>query len=496
MADQHNLQSLCIFQAHRDSLGVTRHALKNVLKRIERSADWDDKTKSQSQEFAQQLEDNLTAVTAISSITRDLKSCWGDLHDGHYDADPIISVVATEFEQLIRDLTLRFEKSPGGGQRQLEELSEGQVSLLYFALSATLHRLIRKMSDAAPEHLEGFKPLDFVPAPLTIFALEEPENHLSPFYLPRLIRLLEELIEAGSAQSFITSHSTSVLTRIDPRNVRYFRNCRQSLVSCVKEIPLPVTDAEVSSFLRQAILSNPEIYFARLVIIGEGDSERIVIPRIAEALGISLDPSFVAFVPIGGLHAQHLWKLVAGLKIPCLTLLDFDLGRHNGGMGRIKNAVEWLSRITESIPDNQGLVPHTAEGWVTCWRPCGLFYSTYLDLDMMMIKAFPAAYKPSTPFDPTLDDEEKKKIAKSVFGDSGPGNKDLNRIGAAFTDEELYTYKNLFTSRSKPASHYKALGFLGDRAIVANCPEPLRALIEKARDILVPPRSVQPGEKV
>ena len=485
---------LVYIPAHRDSLAVTRHALKNVLKRIERSADWDDATKNQSQEFAKELENSLNAVAAISATTQDLKTFWGALHDGHYDADPLISVVATEFEQLIRDLTLRFEKSPGGGQRQLEELSEGQVSLLYFALSATLHNLIWKMENAAPASLEGFKPLDFVPAPLTIFALEEPENHLAPFYLPRLIGLLEGFINTGSAQSFVTSHSTSVLTRIVPRNVRYFRNCRETLVSDVREIPLPAKGSDEDNFLHQVILANPEIYFARLVIIGEGDSERIVIPRIAEAFGISLDPSFVAFVPIGGRHAQHLWKLVVGLNIPCITLLDFDLGRHNAGMGRVKNAVNWLADagnppdLSVAIPTNDALTPEIVDGWTKWLRSHWVFYSTYLDLDMMMVQAFPEAYVPNRAFDPAKDDPVS--IAKEVFGDSGPGNADLNRINAPLTNEELFTYKNLFKSRSKPASHYKALAALDDATILAKCPEPLKALIETARNILTPPPPV------
>jgi putative ATP-dependent endonuclease of the OLD family len=487
---------LVYIPAHRDSLGVTRHALKNVLKRIERSADWDDETKNKSQDFAKQLEDSLNSVKAIGSVTQDLKAFWGALHDGHYDANPLVSVVATEFEQLIRDLTLRFEKSPGGGQRQLEELSEGQVSLLYFALSATLHHLIWKMEATAPANLDGFKALDFVPAPLTIFALEEPENHLSPFYLPRLIALIESLIETGTAQSFVTSHSTSVLSRIPPRNVRYFKNCRSTLVSSVKEIPLPEKQTEEDNFLHQVILSNPEIYFARLVIIGEGDSERIVIPRIAKAFGITLDPSFIAFVPIGGRHAQHLWKLTNGLDIPCLSLLDFDLGRHNAGMGRVKNAVKWLTDVGYTfdpkviIPTNEQLTPEIVNSWANWLRECRVFYSTYLDLDMMMIKAFPDAYVPNRVFDATKDD--LVKISKSVFGDSGQGNVDLNRIDASLSNEELFTYKNLFKSRSKPASHYKAIAALNDEIIIKDCPEPLKALIDAAQSILAPKQPSEP----
>ncbi|NCQ24427.1 MAG: hypothetical protein COW54_09985 [Rhodobacteraceae bacterium CG17_big_fil_post_rev_8_21_14_2_50_63_15] len=480
---------LVYIPAHRDSLAVTRHALMNVLKRLERSADWSDETKNKSQAFAKELENSLNGVDAIGTVTHDLKSFWGTLHDGHYDANPIISVVATEFEQLIRDLTLRFEKSPGGGQRHLEELSEGQISLLYFALSATLHNLIWKMEAKSPSHLEGFKALDFVPAPLTIFALEEPENHLAPFYLPRLIGLLEELVKTGSAQAFVTSHSTSVLSRIPPRNVRYFRNCRNSLISSVKEIPLPAKGTDEDNFLHQVILSNPEIYFARLVIIGEGDSERIVIPRVAEAFDVSLDPSFVAFVPVGGRHAQHLWKLVRGLDIPCLTLLDFDLGRHNAGMGRMKNAVSWLKDIgyevdPTKVAGNEALNSAMLNEWVDWMRTLNVYYSSPLDLDMMMVQSFPNAYLPSRPLDLAKDDPEK--VARSVFGDSGKGNVDVARLGAAFTDQELFTYKNLFKSRSKPASHYKGLAALDDAIIKANCPEPLRALIEAANTILTP----------
>ncbi|MEQ9022793.1 MAG: hypothetical protein RLN82_08555, partial [Pseudomonadales bacterium] len=117
-----------------------------------------------------------------------------------------------------------------------------------------------------------------------------------------------------------------------------------------------------------------------------------------------------------------------------------------------------------------------------------VFYSTYLDLDMMMVQAFPEAYVPKRAFDPKKDDPAK--IAKDVFGDSGPGNVDLNRISAPLTNEELFTYKNLFKSRSKPASHYMALAVLDDATIVAKCPEPLRALIETARNILLPPPPV------
>lgn len=100
--------------AHRDSRGVSQFALKNVLQRLEWSADWTDLTKDKSQKFAQDLEENLNSTDAITAVTGKLQDFWSALHDGHYDASPKISVVAIEFEKLIRELTLKFDKSPGG----------------------------------------------------------------------------------------------------------------------------------------------------------------------------------------------------------------------------------------------------------------------------------------------------------------------------------------------------------------------------------------------
>ena len=492
--------------AHRDSRGVSQFALKSVLQRLEWSADWGDDTKTKSQEFAKELEKNLNSTDAIKEVTTRLHGFWSTLHDGHYDASPKLSVVAVEFERLIRELTLNFDKRPGGGMRQLAELSEGQMSLLYFALAATLHELVWEMQGAVPNALKGFKAADFAHPPLTIFALEEPENHLSPFYLPRLMKLLDTLNGSKAAQSIVTSHATSILSRVEPRHVLYFRNCRTTLQSTALPLPLPPERSEEDKFIQQVILANPEVYFARLVIIGEGDTERIVIPKMAEALGTSLDPSFIAYVSIGGRHAQHLWRLLNGLSIPHITLLDLDLGRYGGGMGRLKNAVTWLTALGSSfipqlvqqpvatppvffpataagLPDNTGLSAANFDTWVKWLRANNIFYSSPLDLDMMMLKAFPDAYLADPPYDASADNT---KLPKAVFGESGKGNAELTPVGQEISEEELFKYNALFKSKSKPGSHLAAFSKVTNERLKAACPEPLAALIDHAKMLIAP----------
>ena len=93
-----------------------------------------------------------------------------------------------------------------------------------------------------------------------------------------------------------------------------------------------------SSVARCSPILNSKLYFARFVLLVEGDSERIVLPRLAEALDLLIDPAFVAIVPLGRRHVQHFWRLLTHLGIPHATLLDRDLGRDGGGFGRVTYA--------------------------------------------------------------------------------------------------------------------------------------------------------------
>jgi hypothetical protein len=73
-----------------------------------------------------------------------------------------------------------------------------------------------------------------------------------------------------------------------------------------------------------------------LVLLGEGDSEQVVLPRALAAHGVGVDLSSISIAPLGGRHVHHFWRLLSGLGIPYLTLLDLDTARHDGGWGRVR----------------------------------------------------------------------------------------------------------------------------------------------------------------
>ncbi|MCD8551010.1 MAG: ATP-dependent endonuclease, partial [Shewanella xiamenensis] len=87
--------------------------------------------------------------------------------------------------------------------------------------------------------------------------------------------------------------------------------------------------------------------FSKLVILGEGDSEQIVLPKLLEHFAKDIDGHSISVVPLGGRHVNHFWRLLNSLKIPFVTLLDFDIDRNGGGFGRMKYVVEQLILMDE-----------------------------------------------------------------------------------------------------------------------------------------------------
>ena len=489
--------------ATRDGGAVTRQALRALLRRLERSGDFGSQTEQDIQQVSEDLQKKIQELPAIDWITSSLEENWGRLHEEAHLQKTRLVVLSQEFTQILRNLTAKLSPTPDGRERTLDELSEGQTSLFFLALSATLARLESELAHERPP--EGFTDLDVAPPALTIYAVEEPENHLAPFYISRLMHLLSDLCSGFQATGLFTSHAPGVLRRIQPNAVRHFRLDANDCLTRISLIRLPPEDGEAEKFVRQAVLAQPELYFAKLVILGEGDSEAVVLPRVAKALNIDLDPSFVAFAPLGGRHVNHFWRLLHDLNIPHLTLLDFDLGRHAAGPMRLKYAHDQLTQLDNpDLPDWVEGDPATRDYWhgltqeqILRWfiwlGEHGVFFSYPLDLDMMMMRAFPEPYRIpefAVPDDMTL-------VRTSLFG-KGPGQVAYGEHApqeAYPSDQELVAYDSLFKRRSKPASHLQSLALLNDERIAAECPQPLRDLIERAGTTLQRRAPQRPAER-
>jgi putative ATP-dependent endonuclease of OLD family len=245
----------------------------------------------------------------------------------------------------------------------------------------------------------------------------------------------------------------------------------------------------------------PELYFARFVVLVEGDSERVVLPLLAKADGFLVDPSFVAIVPLGGRHVQHFWRLLTGLSIPFATLLDLDLGRNGGGFGRVKTAIkhlldtgaprESLLAIKDGVLTDEKLDkmhewdssdPEHLLGWTQDLRNFDVYFSEPLDLDLAMLAAYRKAYEAIIPKGggPKMKPDEAAKI---VLGEGGAG---LSIYKDKLADYTAYmpAYRYHFLTHSKPATHLQAFTHLDEEGIETAMPEVYRALLQHVSDNL------------
>ncbi len=424
--------------------------------------------------------------------------------------------------ELLKLLVATFRPDDSGQLMVSADLSDGQRSLFSLSLCLGMFQIEEVLRTKASD--TGFQQelADDLPL-LTVFAVEEPENHLSPHYLGRTVTQLTQTGKHSHAQVLLSSHSPSVLGRVQPDDVRYFLGHERMESTRVKRLPLPEDKSdEAFKYVREAVRGFPELYFARLVILGEGPSEEIVLRRIFEASGTPLDTQFISVVPLGGRHVNHFWRLLHGLEIPYLTLLDLDREKEGAGWGRVQYVRDQLVKLhgegndtlqrrskngtQVAIDDSQfdslssRDVSDTAkmDKWLSLYsKEFGVFFSAPLDLDFLMLEAFPGVYKQqaSPPRQgPRLPDPTSPEYAAAIDGRvkqvlaADVNNADGN-LGATYEEDEreLFPwYKYLFIDGSKPVAHMRAMTDLADEDLSASMPSVLRSLIERAR-ILVRP---------
>lgn len=466
-----------------------------VRGRLWRAINWSQNVKDSLTSAGDEVNLAFSAEAAVSSISAAVTQRWQQLHSAGTDTLPIFRPVDTRWQEFIRRVEVVFHPAEDGQDRVLGELSDGQRSLFHMAMAAaTLDIEARLTGNDAPK---GFSEAG-VPLPaLTIVALEEPENNLAPFYLSRIIKQVQEIAAGSNAQAIISSHSPSILARVAPSCVRHFRLELSTRCSEVRQISLPQGDEEASIFIREAVRAYPELYFARYAILGEGATEEVVLPLLAKAMDFPIDRSFVAVVPLGGRHVNHLWRLLADLQVPYATLLDLDWGRGGGGYGRIKTVCEQLLKVgytPQQVFEDTQLSGNPEEclasiaasdsaniadltWWIKRLEDFRVYFCCPLDLDFTMLNAYPEAYR------------VRDAGMRGPFGRGDPREAVLGDDGSptfydADWNDALRWYRYLFLGRGKPSTHFRVLNRLTQENLVASMPQPLQRMLENVRNVL------------
>ncbi|AJS58269.1 ATP-dependent nuclease [Paenibacillus sp. IHBB 10380] len=485
-----------------------KNASGTILWRILNNISWPDDiddTIKIKMEPVNELFDGIDGVAQIRSV---IGEEWKKYHKDVRYQDAKLQFNSSTLASILKKIEVSFSPTHDLGEYSVDKLGDGLRSLFYLSLVSSLLEAEIKITGKSN-------------ASLTLLAVEEPENHISPHLLGRVMENLKDISKKENAQVVLTSHSASIIKRVDPENLAHLRIDQTSFTTIVKKIVLPSKTSDAYTYIKEAVRAYPEIYFSRLVILGEGDSEEIVIPRILEINELYPDDYGISIVPLGGRHVNHMWKLLNELDIPHITLLDLDRERGGGGWGRIKYAINQLllnGRVRDELltvwyPEGDGfrediltenqleifeknpMTPEWIKSMNDFWLPrlmedkYNVFYSAPLDLDFLMLETFPDAYKKTVPRGPSIPSraDDLQNYNKKIKGGIIAALKNEKSTGYTYTEKQhelMVWYNTLFLGRSKPSTHIEALLKIDDDDLLIFMPEVFTKLVERVKELL------------
>lgn len=524
--------------ASRDPLKQLAYSSTAILGRLLKATKWDADVRKNYKEKTQELVSLIKENSSLDLISKSIDEGWKNLYKEKVIANAELNFPFSTVDDLVKLVKLFLSPNEQGASISSETLSDGQRSLLYLAIIHALFCIENKIKNSKPDDNEHSFDLTRLRLPIfSLVSLEEPENHLSPHYLGRIIRSFSEYTMKDSFQMIISTHSTAIMSRVEPYQVRHcsFRNGS----SHVNVISLPEKTDEEFKFINEAVKAYPEIYFSKLVILVEGDSEQIILPKVLEHYDYNVDSKNITIAPLGGRHVNHFWRLLESIKTPYITLLDLDLGRNGGGFGRVKYAISQLSKykkvnylhegILEKIPawnSSDNPIDFSLEyddkqtvNLVEKLKEYNIYFTSPLDIDYLMIDAYgdvycncdksnnengPQALRKINLLQSEIDgcksicdvvekgkiieckSEEiskiKEEMVKAVLKDGHDG------AGHYVSDSDYlkkfiwYNYRFL-GNKSKPASHIRLLNKLSIDVLGNRLPLVLKEIAEKAKGI-------------
>ena len=509
--------------AVRDPSKQLKNASGTMMYQIMSSINWSEETKGNVKTKIQELNAQFEGERGVSIFGESIAKQWKT-----YDSDARYSTASlrfnsTDIETSIRKTEVVFEPTVTGKEYTIDQMGDGLRSLFYISLVDSILDVERQMQEeieSDPEHTSFSRK----PPILTIVALEEPENHIAPHLLGKLVENLKNIAKKKNSQAIMTSHSPAIVKRIDPEVLRYFRLDKDEQVTKVRKITLPEKESKANQYkyIKEAVKSYPELYFAKLVVLGEGDSEELILPRFWEAVNGNADVSGITILPLGGRHVNHFWRLLNDLHIPHVTLLDLDREREGGAWGRIAYVLKQLvangfdqATVTGGMTDDQLSAmsewPLTdlslLQAWLDYLEKYNVFFSSPLDMDFLMLECFGEIYKR------TLNEKEGPRIQVVTEGktehiliseienkmlshpeyedrikkDTKLTLKERGGNGSTYNVEQqklMVWYNYFFLNRGKPSTHISALSMMEDEVMKKHIPPVLERLFDAAEKLL------------
>ena len=241
------------------------------------------------------------------------------------------------FQDILQKLSLSLSQSqPNQGL--------GYSNLLYMATELIL---LKTESDSFP-----------------LLLIEEPEAHLHPQLQMKFLQYIRDL--SPSIQSILTTHSPNLASKASLESIIFMKD--YAAYSMRKEETKLSSDDYV--FLEKFLdVTKSNLFFAKAVLIVEGDAENILLPTIAKLLGRNLEDYGVSVVNVGS---------TANARFARIFIRNNNTNPMEIKVGVIRDLDLWPIEADEELYPKCGFKkfkPKTAKGggnenyWLQCEHP-------------------------------------------------------------------------------------------------------------------------------
>lgn len=248
---------------------------------------------------------NENAVSS-SAILKNIKETLKDL-DTTMDT-PKDGVEITPFTKKIRDLSKSLTIYYSDQEDSFSMEYHGMGTRSWSSL-LTLKAFISFISSDAKKNGSVFFP---------ILAIEEPEAHLHPNAQKKLYGQINSIV----GQKIISTHSPYIAAMAELNQIRNFY--KDTTVVCGRIEIDSLTQEDIRKINRQVINTRGEIFFSKMIVFFEGETEEQALPVFAKKyfnethFEMGLD-----FIGVGGFRNYlPFLRFAEGLKIPWIIFSD------------------------------------------------------------------------------------------------------------------------------------------------------------------------------
>lgn len=403
----------------------------------------------------------------------------------------------------LADHLIERNKGVGDAKKRLDETYLSKLQLKTDGLSSrigvaeardeaqrlrrTLEKLDLRLATAADSYADlphglGYSNLLFMACELLLLGqeddklplllIEEPEAHLHPQLQLRLMEFLNGQTrnkEGRSIQVILTTHSPNLASKANLESI--------VMISGGCACPMGAEHTKLSEadyrFLQRFLdVTKANLFFARGVLIVEGDAEALLLPTIARLIGYDLTEHGVSIVNVGGRGLRRYARifqrktLVGGAsepplatRIACLAdrdvkpdcareILKIDTGTHEAHLPNAEARNEWVKKL--QAYDDQATKTFVSDHWT-------LEYDlAYAGLGLEVFQAISLA-KEETRSDPisAADPAERKALLEKAAAEYANTQAECKTQSDARERTATHIYKPLLGNVSKAiTAHY------------------------------------------